>query len=55
MAMLIYWWERGFGIEHHGTIRGKTIEECWRNFENFKENHDLSKYTPLEIVYIYEI
>ena len=57
--MFIQWWERkpdfspDYYKEHHGTIDGETPGECMQKFNAFRENHDIAKYTPMQILYIY--
>ena len=38
---------------HHGTIHGKTPSDCMSQLRVFQENHDLSKYTHIEIILVY--
>ena len=57
--MYIVWYERrrdftaDYDREHHGTITGRTPGECMRIFHEIARNHDLARYTRLEISYIY--
>lgn len=38
---------------HRETISGKTPAECMAKLLSMKDNHDLSKFTPIEIYFIY--
>jgi len=57
--MFIQWYERkpdfspDYDKEHHGTIAGKTPAECMAQLNALRWNHDATKYTALEIAYIY--
>jgi hypothetical protein len=42
-----------YSDEHHGNIHGETPGECMSKLNAFRENHDLSKYTPIQIVEVY--
>lgn len=39
--------------KHHGNIHGETPADCMAKLEAFRENHDLSKYTRVEIIKVY--
>lgn len=58
--MFIRWYDRhlddmspDYDKPHHGKIHGDTPNECMRKYRQLSRNHDLSKYTPTEIVGIY--
>lgn len=57
--MFIQWYERkpdfspDYDKEHHGNIAGKTPAECMAQLNALRRNHDVAKYTALEIAYIY--
>jgi len=39
--------------KHHGLFRGETPDDCMEQLRAFRENHDLSKYTRIEIIMIF--
>lgn len=39
--------------EHHCTVHGESPEEIMAQIRALKENQDLSKFTPVEIVSIF--
>ena len=57
--MFIQWYERkpdfspDYDKEHHGTIKGKTPAECMDQLIALKNQNDMAKYTPMQIMYIY--
>ena len=59
VSMYIRWYGRNddftpnYEDEHHGNIHGKTPQDCMRQLHELQENHDLTRYTPHEIVFIY--
>lgn len=60
MMILVKWYGRNEDFSpnyvdvHSGTISGKDADDCWRQFMKHEENHDLTKYTRREIVYMWE-
>ena len=59
MTVYIQWWDRNddftpnyFNEAHHGNIHGANAAECMAQIRNLKYNHDLIKYTAIEIVEI---
>lgn len=56
MAMYVVWYDRNadftpnYTNSHRGTIRGESAAEIMAQFRNISNNHDLAKYTRLEIV-----
>ena len=61
MKALLHWYGRdadGVSInycdEHHGTVRGNTANECMAQIRELRLNNDLTKYTPIEILFIYD-
>lgn len=61
IAVFLRWYGRcqdmtiNYADEHHGTVFGETADECMRQIRELKDNNDLSKYSPIEIAYIYDI
>lgn len=59
IKMLVMWYGRHddftpkYDDDHHGSFYGETPEEIMTQFRDYQNNHDLNKYTPLEIVGIY--
>ena len=59
IQMLCLWYDRkpdftpDYSSDHHGSFYGETPAEIMAQLNAFKETHDLSKYTPVEIVGIY--
>lgn len=60
ISMDIMWFDRDkmhfgpdFDKEHHATVSGKTPSECMEKFHAMQETHDLSKFTRMEIAFIY--
>ncbi len=57
--LYVQWYDRkpdfqpDYDKEHHGTIIGDTPDECMNKLKALKENHDLAKYTRMEIMYIF--
>lgn len=57
--LLIRWYGRkpdgqpDYEDEHHGTIVGDTAELCSQQLKRLREDHDLSRYTRMEIAEIY--
>lgn len=57
--MHIVWYDRkpdftpNYDADHHGTVAGATPQECMRQFFELRSNHDLAKYTCMEISFIY--
>lgn len=59
MKVSLSWYDRReidgttiFATEHHGTVIGKNADDCMHQIIQLRYNHDLAKYTPIEIVYI---
>ena len=56
MTLYITWYSRhddfspAWGDPHHGTVKGENAADCMRQFRDFKNNHDLVKFTIPEIV-----
>lgn len=46
-------WSPNYDKEHHGTIEGDTPQDCMKQLQAFRDNHDCSKYTKTEILYIF--
>jgi len=57
--MHIVWYDRkpdftpNYDADHHGIVAGATPWECMRQFFELRSNHDLTKYTCMEISFIY--
>lgn len=60
MKMVIQWYERNsdfspnYDKKHHGTFFGPCADDCMDQYIKWRRDHDLAKYTPTEIVYIYD-
>ena len=61
MSIVIRWYSRRqddystiWSEEHHGTIKGVSAAECMSKLQEFRNNHDCAKFTPTEIVYVYD-
>lgn len=61
MKVVLHWYGRcadgvdvNYCDEHHGTVRGQTANECMAQIRELRFNHDISKYTPIEIKFIYD-
>lgn len=56
MIMHVVWYDRNedfsanYNMVHRGTFRGITCAEIMSAFRTFSNNHNLAKYTRLEIV-----
>ena len=56
MAMYVVWYDRkpdftaDYSAAHRGTIHGETASEIMAQFRSMQNNHDLAKFTRLEIV-----
>ena len=48
-------WFKPIGTPYVGYIDGKTIKQVNDAFQSVRDNHDLSKYTPINFRYIEEI
>lgn len=42
-------WEPDWNVRHHKKVHG-TPEECMAQIRTFKDNHDVVKYTPVDII-----
>ena len=60
MKMVIQWYDRNndfsanYEEKHHGTFIGTCADDCMSQYNAWRQNHDLAKFTPSEIVYIYD-
>lgn len=58
MTVFIQWYGRNedftanYNDEHHGNVHGANANECMSQIRALKNNHDVAKYTPIEIVEI---
>ena len=48
-------WFKPIGTPYVGYVDGKTIKQVNDAFQSVRDNHDLSKYTPINFRYIEEI
>ncbi len=59
MTFTIQWYDRDtdtfkpiYENEHHGTIHGENAAECMGNYNIWRQNHDLYRFTKSEIVFV---
>lgn len=56
MTMYVVWYDRkpdfdaDYSKAHRGTIHGETCSEIMAQFREISNNHDLAKFSRLEIV-----
>lgn len=59
LNLLVCWYDRkpdfapDYDSQHHGTIKGHSPSELMTQLNAMRNNHDLSHYTQIEIVYLY--
>ena len=60
MTIMIRWYDIdddfkvNYNEEHHGTIKGKNADDCWKQFMAFKYDFNLAKFTIPEIYGMYD-
>ena len=59
ITMVIRWYTRkpdfspDWNEFHQGKIKGTSPDDCMKQYRKMQNNHDLAKYTRLEIIGIY--
>lgn len=60
MEIELKWWENdknlkpNYDRKHTHSVFGKTAKECMAQIFDMRMNHDVAKYTPIEIVAVYD-
>lgn len=60
MTLRIQWYGRhpdftpNYDEAHHGTISGNNAAECMKKYNDWRMNQDISRYTPSEIICVYD-
>ena len=52
MTITIEYWDKNYRDVHMEKIYGDSASECMSQINAKRENNDLAKYTPIEIVNI---
>lgn len=56
MTMYVIWYDRKSDFspdllrQHNGTVRGASCAEIMAKLHSLQRNHDLTKFSPIEIV-----
>lgn len=60
MKLVIQWYDRkpnfdaDYSKEHHGTFYGSSADDCMKQYNEWRQNHDICRFTRSEIIYIYD-
>lgn len=55
IQLLLVWYDHDedyrpyYSCPHRAIVSGASPQECMRKLTDMRENHDCSKYTPIEI------